>query len=202
MPRSRSRTRTPTLSSHTATTGPSARPVGSRTPHTLRPVFRSTASPAARCPAKKTASSTLANSAGWKEKPPNLIQMRAPLTGGKKTGSTIRVSAAATGRKVYRRSIRWSRTSSTTRMNRAAPAVDQTSCEPAAWSCGVSWSRRWISTSPMPLSSTAMGSSSGSAYGAVSRTAPCASRASAPSPAAYRRVSGGGAPCRVSPTTR
>lgn len=48
VPRSRSSTRTPTLSSQIATIGPSTRPAGSCSFHTLRPVYASALRLAAR----------------------------------------------------------------------------------------------------------------------------------------------------------
>jgi hypothetical protein len=51
---------------------------------------------AARYAAKKTASSTFANSPGWMENPAIRIQIRAPFTAGKRTGRVSRTRAAAT----------------------------------------------------------------------------------------------------------
>ena len=48
VPRSRSSASTPTLSSHTAATGPSTRPVGTRVHHSLRPACASASRLAAR----------------------------------------------------------------------------------------------------------------------------------------------------------
>lgn len=97
---------------------------------------------AARYAAKNTASRILANSPGWKENPPTRIQILAPFTAGKKIGTIIRTSAVATERYAYRWSTRWSRSRTTTAMNRATPSVDQISWVGAAWSLGVSRSSR------------------------------------------------------------
>ena len=98
VPRSRSRTRTMTLSSQIATRGPSTRPVGSWSRQTVRPVYARALRLAARYAAKKTARRILANSPGWKENPPTLIQILAPFTAGKKIGTISRTSAVATER--------------------------------------------------------------------------------------------------------
>lgn len=84
----------------------------------------------------------MANSPGWKENPPTLIQILAPFTAGKKIGTIIRTRAVATERYAYRWSTRWSRRNTTTAMKNATPSVDQTSWVGAAWSFGVSRSSR------------------------------------------------------------
>ncbi len=143
VPRSRSSTSTPTLVSHTATTGASTRPGGSRVPRRPRPRRRASTEPfAARYAAKNTASRIFANSPGWKDRPPTRTQIRAPFTAGKKIGRMSRASAAATDTYAYRRSSRWSRRHTTTTANSATPSADQTSCVGAARSAGVSRSRR------------------------------------------------------------
>ena len=71
------------------------------------PVYASALRLAARYAAKKTASSTFANSPGWMENPAIRIQMRAPFTAGKRIGrmqqdergddADVRVALAAPG---------------------------------------------------------------------------------------------------------
>jgi hypothetical protein len=96
VPRSRSRTSTPTLSSQIARIGPRTRPVGSWSRQIRRPVYARALRFAARYPAKNTASRTFANSPGWMENPATLTQIRAPFTAGKKIGRTSRTSALTT----------------------------------------------------------------------------------------------------------
>lgn len=67
---------------------------------------------------------------GWKERPARRIQMWAPLTAGKKTGTSISTRATATDRYAYRWSTRWSRSSPTTSTNSTTPRADQRSCSP------------------------------------------------------------------------
>lgn len=108
VPRSRSSTSTPTLSSQIVTIGPRTRPVGnwSRSKRQiLRPAYASAVRLAARYEAKNTASSTFANSPGWMENPAIRIQIRAPFTAGKRIGSARRARAATTQTYAYR----WSR---------------------------------------------------------------------------------------------
>ncbi len=142
VPRSRSSTRTPTLSSQIATTGPSTRPVGNCTRHSRRPAYASACPLAARYPAKNTASSTFANSPGCNENPAIRTQIRAPFTAGKKIGTVSRASAPTTLTYAYRWSTRWSSRTTTTTMNSATPRVDQLSWVGAAASPGVSRSSR------------------------------------------------------------
>ena len=76
------------------------------------------------------------------DSPASLIQIRAPLTAGKNTGSVSSTSPAAPQRYAWRSSARWSPSSTTTTMNTPTPSVDHTSWAGAVRSAGVSRSSR------------------------------------------------------------
>ncbi len=189
VPRSRSRTSTPTESPHATSSGARSRARGSSMPRNRRPAVVNSSRFCTRNAAKNTISRILANSPGWMptraEPDPQLRAVDLGDRRGQQAGQRQQheadepggVGVAGERAVVADQPQHRDEQHQPDRRPRDLP-VDQlgrSARRPARrrWSDSAR-SSRWIITRPSPLSSATHGRISGSAYGANRRTARCA----------------------------